>query len=95
MKPARTEKWELYDLTTDPSESKDLAAVHPEMLDKLAALAAKAHEPVRAGTFSRTDHHERDRRAKLGRQDEPDTREPKAKSKGKGRDRPTDKCKVN
>ena len=41
--------WELYDLATDPSESKDVAAVQPEMLGKLTALAAKAHEPVREG----------------------------------------------
>jgi arylsulfatase A-like enzyme len=95
VKPARSEKWELYDLATDPSESKDLAAIHPELLDKLTTLATKAHEPIREGTFSRTDRHERDRRAKFGRQDEPDTTEPKAKSKGKGKGKPTDKSKVN
>ncbi|MBE7494869.1 MAG: sulfatase-like hydrolase/transferase [Verrucomicrobiaceae bacterium] len=64
--------WELYDLATDPSECKDLAANKPDVLAKLTALAEKAHEPVREGTFSRTDRHERDRRAKFGRQDDPD-----------------------
>jgi arylsulfatase A-like enzyme len=63
--------WELYDLATDPSESKDLAANKPDVLAKLTALAEKAHEPVREGTFTRTDRHERDRRAKFGRQDDP------------------------
>jgi len=64
--------WELYDLSTDPGESRDLAAAQPDLLAKLTALAAQAHEPVREGSFSRTDRHERDRRAKSGRQDEPD-----------------------
>ena len=48
---------------------------------KLTALAAEAHEPVREGTFSRTDRHERDRRAKFGKQDEPEAPELKAKAK--------------
>ena len=34
----RTGEWELYDLETDPAESHDLAAQHPE---KVAALAAR------------------------------------------------------
>ncbi len=82
VKPAKKETWELYDLATDPSESKDLAATKPDILAKLTALATKAHEPVREGTFSRTDRHERDRRAKFGKQDEPERAEPK-KAKGK------------
>lgn len=65
-----TAAWELYDLATDPSESKDLAAAKPDVLAKLTALAEKAHEPAREGTFSRTDRHERDRRAKYGKQDD-------------------------
>jgi len=62
--------WELYDLATDPAESKDIAATKPDVLAKLTALAEKAHEPAREGTFSRTERHERDRRAKFGRQDD-------------------------
>ena len=83
MKPPKTEKWELYDLATDPSESPDLAAANPDILAKLTALAAEAHEPVREGTFSRTDRHERDRRAKFGKQDDPEAAELKAKAKRK------------
>jgi arylsulfatase A-like enzyme len=82
VKPARSEQWELYDLATDPSEAKDLAAAKPNVLAKLTALAAKAHEPVREGTFARTDRHERDRRAKFGKQDQPEASEP---PKGKGK----------
>ena len=52
-----------------------------DTLAKLTALAAKAHEPVQEGTFSHTDRHERDRRAKFGKQDEPEVAMPKTKAK--------------
>lgn len=70
VRPKPNAAWQLYDLATDPSESKDLAAAKPDVLAKLSALADKAHEPAREGTFSRTDRHERDRRAKFGKQDD-------------------------
>ncbi len=72
VKPPKTTSWELYDLATDPSESKDLASTMPELLAKLTAQATQAHEPVVEGTFARMDRHERDRRAKFGKQDDPD-----------------------
>jgi hypothetical protein len=56
------------------------------MLNTLTALAEKAHQPAREGTFTTTDRHERDRRAKFGKQDEPDA--PKAKAKRKNRTLP-------
>lgn len=62
--------WELYNLVQDPSEAKDVGQAHPAKLASLIALAEKAHEPAREGTFSRTDRHQRDRRAKFGKQDE-------------------------
>src|SRR5687768_10996102 len=71
VKPAKATAWELYDLSTDPSESKDVAAANPAVVAKLAALAGKAHTPVREGSFTTTSHHERDRRAKFGKQDDP------------------------
>jgi arylsulfatase A-like enzyme len=70
VKPTRKTSWELYDLASDPSETTDLAASQPEILAKLKGLAAQAHEPVREGVFTSRDLHERDRRAKMGRQDE-------------------------
>ncbi len=70
VKPDKAKTWELYDLATDPSESKDLAAAQPDVLTKLTALAAAAHEPVREGTFADTALHERDRRAKYGKHDD-------------------------
>jgi arylsulfatase A-like enzyme len=72
VRPKAAQPWELYDLATDPSESKDLAATQPAVLAKLTELATQAHEPVREGTFVSTDRHERDRRAKFGKQDEPE-----------------------
>ncbi|MBI5769241.1 MAG: arylsulfatase [Verrucomicrobia bacterium] len=71
VKPANARAWELYDLAVDPAESRDVASAQPAVLAKLTALAAAAHEPVREGTFARTDLHERDRRAKFGKQDDP------------------------
>lgn len=69
VRPAKRE-WELYDLASDPSESRNLAREKPDILTRLTTTATKAHEPAREGTFSRTDRHERDRRAKFGKEDE-------------------------
>jgi len=71
VKPDKSKTWQLYDLASDPSESKDLAAAQPDLLAKLTALATTAHEPVREGTFASNDLHERDRRAKYGKHDDP------------------------
>lgn len=71
VKPAGAKAWELYDLATDPSESKDVASAEPQKLEQLVKLAESAHEPAVEGTFARKDRHERDRRAKFGKQDEP------------------------
>jgi arylsulfatase A-like enzyme len=81
VRPRPNAPWELYDLASDPSEAKDLADSQPEILARLTELAAAAHEPVREGTFATTVRHERDRRAKFGRHDEPET--PKLKPKRK------------
>ncbi len=83
VRPKAGQPWELYDVASDPSESKDIAAAKPDLLAKLTALAEKAHEPVREGTFTRTERHQRDRRAKFGKQDEVDTPQAKTKAKRK------------
>ena len=83
VRPKANTAWELYDLATDPGESKDLAKMNPDVLAKLTALAEKAHEPVREGTFSSTDRHKRDQRAKFGKQDEAEAPKSKAKRKKK------------
>lgn len=71
VKPKRNGAWELYDLEDDPGESENLAAAKPDVLSKLTKLAEQAHEPVREGAFSSTERHERDRRAKFGKHDDP------------------------
>jgi arylsulfatase len=39
--------WELYDLKNDPTETKDLAAAHPEVLARIKAIAEREHTPER------------------------------------------------
>lgn len=69
--------WELYNLADDPSESQDLAKRNPAQLRELVRLAESAHEPVVEGTFTSLERHERDRRAKFGRHDDPNAGRPK------------------
>ena len=77
VRPRANAAWELYDLSTDPSEAIDLASSHPNRVAELAALAASAHQPAIEGTFTRTERHERDRRAKFGQHDQPPTANPR------------------
>jgi arylsulfatase A-like enzyme len=79
IQPKKDAAWELYDLSTDISEAKDLAPARPEILAQLQAFARAAHTPVVEGTFGSTVLHERDRAAKFGGNPPP----PKAKAKGK------------
>lgn len=60
IQPKPAAAWELYDLRTDVSESRDLAQARPEILAKLQAYAKAAHTPVVEGTFASTVLHERD-----------------------------------
>ncbi len=65
--------WELYDLEKDISEEHDLAAEHPEILNKMIDYAEGEHEECVKGTYSdpaRT-RHERDRWAKWGTSRQP------------------------
>src|SRR5688572_17147716 len=71
VKPAKATEWELYDLSRDPGEMKDVAAANSAIVAKLSAIAEKEHTPVREGSFTTTARHERDRRAKFGKQDDP------------------------
>jgi hypothetical protein len=64
----RKDNWELYDLSQDISETNDLSGTNAEMLQRLKGIAAAASTPVKEGTFSDPEIHERDRRAKFGGQ---------------------------
>ncbi|MFM7052789.1 MAG: arylsulfatase, partial [Planctomycetota bacterium] len=37
--------WQLFDLATDPLETTDVAAQHPETVARLAAIAAREYSP--------------------------------------------------
>jgi len=41
--------WELYDLSSDIEEQRNLASTNKKILDRLIALAGEAHEPIRPG----------------------------------------------
>lgn len=69
---SRKGRWELYDLSTDVSETKDLATARLEILQTMKGFAAAAHTPVEEGTFFSTKLHERDRAAKFGGQPPPE-----------------------
>ena len=48
------EGWQLYNLADDPIESRDLAAAHPEIVARLAAIATReyvAPGPIENGNF--------------------------------------------
>lgn len=55
-------KWELYDLSRDIEEKKNIAADHPDVLKRLIGLAAEAHLPVVNGTVYDESLVEKDRR---------------------------------
>ena len=66
VRPGNKAEWELYDLREDIEEKTSVADGNPEILAKMKAFAAAAHEPVREGVFHDRAIHERDRQAKYG-----------------------------
>jgi arylsulfatase A-like enzyme len=42
-------EWQLYDLSKDVEEKKDLSRENPDVLKKLVGMAKAAHEPMRPG----------------------------------------------
>ncbi|WP_165075957.1 arylsulfatase [Paludisphaera rhizosphaerae] len=47
VRPGPAAAWELYDLDADPGEASNLAAAHPEVLERVAAACREAHTPER------------------------------------------------
>lgn len=66
IQPKAKSKWELYDLSVDPSERNDLADQQPQLVVKMKAIAQQAHQPVQPGSYSDPDRkrHQRDRQTK-------------------------------
>ena len=59
-------QWELYDLNTDLSETRDIAHQYPQIIQQMKQYALESHEPAEQGTYTTKTRHERDRQAKFG-----------------------------
>lgn len=59
--PARDAAWELYDLASDISETRNVAQEHPDVLTRLQALAQAAHTPPQSGEIHDRALVEKDR----------------------------------
>ena len=55
-------KWELYDLSTDIEEQRNVAADHSGILQELTRLAKEAHEPIRSGEVFDRELIQKDRK---------------------------------
>ena len=45
---ADDEGWKLFDLAKDPKETNDVAAQHPDVVERLAAIATREFTPSEA-----------------------------------------------
>jgi hypothetical protein len=61
IQPSRGGEWELYNLGQDVSESKNVAAEQPQLLDKLKQFAQQAHAPQVIGEIYDRSLVEKDR----------------------------------
>ena len=66
VQPKPDAAWQLYDLHSDPSESKDVADQHADIVAKMQNYAKQSHTPVRPGEFTTEIRHQKDRQAKWG-----------------------------
>lgn len=66
LRNRKQDTWELYDLSKDISETKNLADQHPEIIAKMKAVEESEHTPAKPGTYTTRERHERDRWAKWG-----------------------------
>lgn len=66
VKPGKGPAWELYQVATDPGESRNLADQEEERLRRMMAAAEQASEPVRKGTYATMERADRDHRKGAG-----------------------------
>ncbi len=68
IQPKKNAAWELYDLSSDISETTSVADKYPDLLVRMKQFAKASHEPVQPGKYldPTRARHERDRRAKYG-----------------------------
>jgi hypothetical protein len=66
IQPKEDGVWELYDLSTDVSETTNVAEQNRDILARMKTFAEQSHVPVQPGTFTDRTRHERDRKAKWG-----------------------------
>jgi len=66
IQPKKDRDWELYDLSTDISETTSVADRHGDVLARMKTYAEQSHVPVQPGTFTDRTRHEQDRKAKWG-----------------------------
>lgn len=71
IQPRKNANWELYDLSKDISETKNVAKESPKTLERMVEFAKKSHTPVKPGTYGSRDNHLKDRKAKWGTAKQP------------------------
>jgi arylsulfatase A-like enzyme len=47
LKKNKNAPWEMYDLETDPNETKDISQKHPELIPQLDAIVKKEHQKAK------------------------------------------------
>lgn len=45
MKKVKNSPWEIFDLSTDEQETRDISALHPELIKQFDAIMKKEHQP--------------------------------------------------
>lgn len=66
IQPKKGANWELFDLSTDPSEANNVADQHADLIAQMKRYAQQSHQPLQAGKYQDRKLHERDRQAKFG-----------------------------
>jgi arylsulfatase A-like enzyme len=66
VKPIKSPSWELYDLTNDIEEKRNVADKHAGIVAKAENFATSAHTPAEVGSFLAPELNQRDRWAKYG-----------------------------